>query len=111
MAYLNPVLSLPAAQRLGDLPVEAREVLSAVLRDIGAEADVQAEESWRRRKAPMAAYWRAVGVYARHIARAADRPPTGCLGSHLGASWCPVHGDIDPEESGRALYTPEARAL
>ena len=24
-----------------------------------------------------------------------------CLGSHVGASWCPAHGDIPRDESGR----------
>jgi hypothetical protein len=28
-----------------------------------------ADEAWRRNKAWMAAYWRVVSVYARHVAR------------------------------------------
>lgn len=74
MAYTNPVLALPAMARMRTLDLESRTVLADVLREIGADADRLADESWKRRKGPMAAYWRAVGVYARHIARAAQLP-------------------------------------
>lgn len=66
----NPVLALPSAARLRDLTPDAREALRYVLRDIAADARARAETSWRRHKAPMAAYWKAVAVYAGHIARA-----------------------------------------
>lgn len=68
---INPVLELPAMQRaLRELGPGARVHLEAILRELGDQADVKAEESWKRRKGPMAAYWRAVSVYARHTARA-----------------------------------------
>lgn len=70
MAYANPVLRLPSARLLKALDEQQKDALIDVLCDIGRDADVKAEESWKRRKGPMAAYWRAVGVYARHIARA-----------------------------------------
>ncbi len=70
----NPVLALPSAEALQQLPLEARQALAAVLLDIRRVAHGKAEASWRQRKAPMAAYWRAVAVYAGHIARA-TRPP------------------------------------
>lgn len=67
----NPVLALPAAVRARqNLSDEALQALAAILLDINRVAAVQAEHSWRKRKAPMAAYWRAVSVYSRHIARA-----------------------------------------
>jgi hypothetical protein len=66
----NPVLALPAVEQLRSLPPAAREQLRAVLMDLRADAQARAEQSWRRHKGPMAAYWRAVGVYAGHIARA-----------------------------------------
>ena len=69
----NPVLGLPAVARLQALPRPAREALAAVLGDLARDAGERAEASWRRRKAPMAAYWKAVSVYARHIARAIER--------------------------------------
>lgn len=68
-ATRNPLLSLPAAQRFSDLPIEAREMLRTLLLELSADARSRAEHSWRRHKAPMAAYWKAVSVYARHIAR------------------------------------------
>lgn len=70
----NPVLSLPAAARLRDLPPEARSALEDLLREISSDASVRAEQSWRKSKGPMAAYWKAVSVYAKHIARAVARP-------------------------------------
>lgn len=69
----NPVLGLPSAQRLAELSPDARAAVAAVLMDIRAEARVKAEESWRRSKGPMAAYWKAVATYAGHIARATRR--------------------------------------
>jgi hypothetical protein len=67
----NPVLGLPSAAQLSALPPEARKVLRALLLDIRADSAKRAQECWRRHKAPMAAYWKAVSVYAGHIARAA----------------------------------------
>jgi hypothetical protein len=66
----NPVLALPSAARLKGLPPEARAALEAILLELRADAGARAEHSWKRRKAPMAAYWRAVSVYAGHVARA-----------------------------------------
>lgn len=73
---LNPVLGLPAAQELSALLAEQPEIGAAfcrLLTQLGEQADAQAEHAWRKRKAPMAAYWRACAVYARHIARAAGK--------------------------------------
>lgn len=67
----NPVLQLPAAQQIKNLPPVARAAFSALMRDISADARVRAETCWRKHKAPMAAYWKAVAVYAGHAARAA----------------------------------------
>lgn len=59
-----------------------------MLEELATQAHAKAETSWRQRKGPMAAYWRAVGVYARHTARAtrkgtqapqaADQAAQGC---------------------------------
>jgi hypothetical protein len=51
------------------------------MRELRADADRQAEESWRKRKGPMAAYWRAVSTYARHVAHALSK---GDQASHSG---------------------------
>lgn len=66
----NPVLLLPGAARLRKLPAPARLALQAVLLDLRQDARCRADECWRKHKAPMAAYWKAVSVYAGHIARA-----------------------------------------
>lgn len=73
MGYLNPLLKLPAGQALLQLPPEQREPLERVLRELRAQADAEAERSWKKRKGPMAAYWRAVATYARHAAHALSK--------------------------------------
>jgi hypothetical protein len=65
----NPILALPAFKKLERLPRPAREALADVLWELGADATERADECWRKHKAPMAAYWKACAVYARHIAR------------------------------------------
>jgi hypothetical protein len=66
----NPLLALPAMEALLALPLEQRGPLASLLEELSTQAHEHAERSWRQRKGPMAAYWRAVGVYARHTARA-----------------------------------------
>lgn len=73
MGYENPLLKLPAMRQVMALPPEQRGPLEALMRELRADADRQAEESWRKRKGPMAAYWRAVSTYARHIAHALSK--------------------------------------
>ena len=69
----NPVLALPAMAQLLALPPESRAAIVSVLNDLAVDAAARAEKSWRTHKAPMAAYWKAVSVYAKHL-RAAVRP-------------------------------------
>lgn len=53
----NPILSLPAAAMLSNLDPDAKAGLRALLLlDLKADAHARADESWRRHKAPMAAY-------------------------------------------------------
>lgn len=70
MGYINPLLKLPSTKRLQELPAEQRTCIEAVLRELRADADREAEKAWKKRKGPMAAYWRAVSTYARHTAHA-----------------------------------------
>jgi hypothetical protein len=70
-AVRNPLLALPAAQRVMALPPETRAALRGLLLEIRADAQVRAAECWRKHKAPMACYWKAVAVYAGHAARLA----------------------------------------
>lgn len=73
MGYLNPLLNLPAGKALLDLPLEDRKRIEAVMRQLRDQANKEADNAWKRRKGPMAAYWRAVATYARHIAHALSK--------------------------------------
>ena len=64
----NPLLRLPSAADVAALPPEARAALRALALDASKAWRALAEECWRRHKAPMAAYWRAWAVNARHLA-------------------------------------------
>ena len=56
--------------RFQALPPAARHALRAALLDLREDALHRAQLQWRRHKAPMACYWKVVGVYAGHLARA-----------------------------------------
>lgn len=73
MGYKNPLLKLPAMRVIMALPADQRGPLEALMRELRADADRLAEESWRKRKGSMAAYWRAVSTYARHVAHALSK--------------------------------------
>lgn len=66
----NPVLKLPGVASLRSMDAATRDALATVLKDIHLDARERADKCWRTHKAPMAAYWKAVSVYAGHIARA-----------------------------------------
>lgn len=72
----NPLLRLPSVAGLQRLPLESRVALAALLRDLRRDALSQADYCWRKHKAPMAAYWKAVAVYAGHTARVLSCPTT-----------------------------------
>ncbi len=66
----NPVLRLPSVAKLRKQSAAVRSELRQVLMELRADATAQADKCWRKHKAPMAAYWKAVVVYAGHTARA-----------------------------------------
>ncbi|WP_432263509.1 hypothetical protein [Cupriavidus sp. TMH.W2] len=68
MGYINPLLKLAAGRQLLSLPTLQRLAVAKVCRGPREEANTEAEKAWERRKGPMAAYWRAVSTYARHLA-------------------------------------------
>lgn len=68
----NPVLTLPAARKVMDLPAPQRRLIGSILRDLSTQARGKAVEAWDGRKGIMAAYWQGVAVYAKHIARVID---------------------------------------
>ena len=72
MGYENPLLRLPAGQAMRRLPKADRARIEAVMRELRDQANTEAENAWRRRM-PMAAYWRAVATYARHLAHALSK--------------------------------------
>jgi hypothetical protein len=76
MGYENPLLKLPAGRALQQLPKQDRARIEAVMRALRDQANAEAENAWGRRKGPMAAYWRAVSTYARHIAHALSKEST-----------------------------------
>ncbi len=65
----NPLLTLPGVAELQQLPLEAQAALKKTLRSISADARARAQKCWDTHKAPMAAYWKAVAVYANHTQR------------------------------------------
>lgn len=73
MGYINPLLNLPAGRELLALPKKDRARIEAVMRDLRDQANAEADKAWKRRKGPMAAYWRAVATYARHVAHAVSQ--------------------------------------
>lgn len=52
------------------LPRDSRAALKAALIELRYDSLRRAEHSWRKHKAPMALYWKVVGVYAGHLSRA-----------------------------------------
>ena len=52
------------------LPPDVRGVLARLFYDLASDARRRADQAWFKNKGPMAVYWKAVGAYARHIARA-----------------------------------------
>lgn len=66
----KPVLGLHAAKlALVELTMDEKSRLRRVLLAIRDDARERAQECWRKHKAPMAVYWKCVGVYTNHIAR------------------------------------------
>ena len=68
----NPILMLPAAKSILDLPIEHRRPLGVLLRQLSQQAAEKADASWKSNKGIMAAYWKAVSVYAKHLAHVID---------------------------------------
>lgn len=60
--------------RFAALSPEARTSLREALLALRADALARAEHQWRRHKAPMALYWKVIGVYAGHLARCLRDP-------------------------------------
>lgn len=66
----NPILALPAFQEVKALDLPVRQVLRRLILDLRDQMKAKADESLRKHKYMMYAYWKCGGVYAGHIARA-----------------------------------------
>lgn len=77
----NPVLGLPGIAALQRMPDTTRAAIAKVFTAIAKDARERANKAWASHKAPMACYWKAVGVYAGHFARAIKppRPPAALV--------------------------------
>lgn len=64
----NPLLRLPSAEDLAKLPAPAREALGKLAGEASRAWRAEGDRCWQRHKAPMAAYWKAMAVNARHLA-------------------------------------------
>ena len=65
----NPLMKLPSAKDIAALPPEARAALRSLALEASKAWRALGDECWKRHKPPMAAYWRAWSVNARHLAR------------------------------------------
>lgn len=71
LAVRNPLTTLPSAAKIAALSPEARAAWRSLMMEIRIDARAKAQKCWLKNKAPMAAYWKAVSVYAGHAARLA----------------------------------------
>lgn len=65
----NPVLALPATGKLMALEPDIRHMIRDLVVDLRDQARAKADESLRKNKYMMFAYWKCVAVYANHFAR------------------------------------------
>lgn len=65
----NPLLKLPSVRKLIEMPEDSKAVMRQLCLELSREANEQAQYCWKKYKAPMAAYWKAVSVWAKHFAR------------------------------------------
>jgi hypothetical protein len=65
----NPLLRLSCAKQFALLEPSSQKILRTLLSQLAADAKNKAQKSWSANKAPMAAYWKAVSVYAGHAKR------------------------------------------
>jgi hypothetical protein len=71
-------LKLSFSSIFNRLPEDSKRALKEALMCLRKNALKSAKWSWEKHKAPMALYWKVVGVYAGHIARSIklDTPTT-----------------------------------
>jgi hypothetical protein len=65
----DKILKTSWAKRFEALSPESKQALKEALNDLRADALNRANHSWKKHKAPMALYWKVVGVYSGHLAK------------------------------------------
>jgi hypothetical protein len=58
------------SQVFSSLPPDSKAALKSALYELHKDSLQKANHSWKKHKAPMALYWKVVGVYAGHLSRA-----------------------------------------
>lgn len=56
-------------QRFQQLPHDSKIALKSALLELRIDALERSKHCWKKHKAPMALYWKVVGVYSGHLAR------------------------------------------
>lgn len=51
------------------LPDDSKAALKKALVELRKDSLKKADHSWKKHKAPMALYWKVVGVYSGHLSR------------------------------------------
>ena len=70
-AVRNPIAAdAEVCAILAELSPEGREILARVLTRLSRTWRAKAEQSWRKHKPPVAAYWKSNSVNARHLSLA-----------------------------------------
>lgn len=70
----NPLLAIPEVQaEIATLSDESSAALERILLGLSKTFRAKGEEAWRKHKPPMAAYYKANAVNARHLALALRR--------------------------------------
>lgn len=65
----NPLFQLSCAKKFKLLDENSQKLLRILLSELAADAKLKAQKAWDSHKGPMAAYWKAVSVYAAHARR------------------------------------------
>jgi hypothetical protein len=96
----NPILALPAFRAVYSLPDETKVALASLLDNLSRDAEAKAQTSWLKKKGPMAAYWKACAVYAKHIARAIRK--SCCTKTSISAAQSPEAHNENQDTPARA---------
>jgi hypothetical protein len=69
----NPLLALPAAQKILLLPPEVRNLLGDLFAELETDCLQRADHAWKTSKPPIAAYWKVTATYSGHLRKVVRR--------------------------------------